>query len=128
MAIGNYFTAPSIVTARINGSGTAPIYGQIATGSGATAASVAMNSPTSDPRVAGSASIVTTTTANDSYQVAFTTTLSANATVTQVALWDSAGTGNPAVGGSMFAIAEFTGIVLVAGDSITATCKTRFTN
>lgn len=126
MTVGNYYTGSSITTSRINGAGTAPIYGQLATGTGAAAGVSAMNTPTNDARVAGTPSIVTTTLTNDTYQVVFTTTLGTGATVTQVALWDAAGTGTPATGGTMFFIAEFAGIVLAAGDSLTATCKTKF--
>lgn len=126
MAVGNYYTGFAITANRILGSGTEPVYGQMATGTGATAASTAMNTPTSEARVAGTSSRVTTTNTNDTYQVVFTITSASAQTIQQVALWDSAGTGSPATGGNLFFISEFAGIALSSGDSLTATCKVKF--
>lgn len=126
MAVGNYYTGMAITTNRITGGGTEPLYGQMATGTGATSSSTSMNTPTNEARVAGTSSRVTTTTTNDTYQVVFTITSASAQTIQQVALWDSAGTGTPATGGNMFFISEFAGIALSSGDSLTATCKVKF--
>lgn len=75
-------------------------------------------------RVAGTSSLVTTTTTDDTYQLVGTITSLSAQTIVEVAQFDAAGTGTPPSGGNMFLRGTFTGIGLGIGDSIQFTIKT----
>jgi hypothetical protein len=70
----------------------------------------------------GTASRVTTTVTNDTYQVTGTRTATGAGTVTCAALFDAAS------GGNMFLKGDFVGIGLAIGDAIAFTFKAQFTN
>lgn len=74
-----------------------------------------------EARVAGVSSIITTTTANDTYQVVGTITASDLCVVREIGLFDAA------TGGNLFMRATFGALNLEAGDSIqfTITCQFR---
>lgn len=117
-----------IVTNRIKGAGTEPLNIGWGTGAGTTAATdttlftealVSLSAGTSDHTV-GTSTQQTTTTTNDTYQVAGTRTATGSGTVTNAGLWDAAS------GGTLFLKGDFTGIGLVSGDSIAFTIKAIF--
>ncbi len=119
-----------ILTNRIKALGTEPLNIGWGTGAGVTArtdttlfteALVSLAAGTTDHTV-GTSSRVTTTTANDTYQVTGTRTATGAGTVTNAGLWDAAS------GGNLFLKGDFTGIGLASGDSIAFTVKAIFDN
>ena len=70
-------------------------------------------------RPAGTSSRVTTTVANDTYQVTATLTASAGGTVTNAGLFD----GTTIAANNLFLKGDFTGVLLAANDSIAFTFK-----
>jgi hypothetical protein len=118
-------TGKAIVTNRVkNGSTgtTEPNYIHWGTGSGTTSATdTGLFSPASEARVAGTSSIITTTTTNDTYQVVGTLTSSSAQTITNAGLFDAA------TGGNLFVKGDFSGIPLQANDSIQFTFKWQIT-
>ena len=129
-------TGEAIITNRIKGSGTEPVFIGWGTGAGTTtktdttlfteAASTATSGP-DNIRVTGTSSRVTTNSTNDTYQVVGTLTAAGSITITNVGLFD--GDGNqtsPAApsGDTLYAKSDFTGIPLNAADSIQFTLRT----
>lgn len=115
----------AIVTNRIKGSGTEPVYVGWGTGAG-TAAAADTGLFTEDvtggyTRATGTSTRVTTTATNDTYQVVGTLTAGAGLTITNAGTFDAVSAGN------IFVHGDFTGIVLANGDSIQFTVKTQFT-
>lgn len=108
----------AITANRVNGAGTAPNYVAWGTGAGtAAAADTTLFTEASEARVAGTASVVTTTVTNDSYQVVGTITASAGKTITNAGLFDASTAGN------LYMKGDFTGLALGTGDAIQFTCK-----
>ena len=108
----------SIVQNRLNGAGTAPNYLAWGTGVGTAAATdTTLFTEASEARVAGTASLQTTSVTNDTYQVTGTMTAGAGKTITNAGLFDASTAGN------LFLKADFTGVALNSGDSITFTWK-----
>jgi hypothetical protein len=96
-------------------------------GTGATAAArtavvadVAL-SVAAEARVAGASTNVTTTTANDTYQVVSTIPITATRAIDEAGMFDAL------VAGQMFMSGTFPVINLAAGDSLQLTCKAQFT-
>lgn len=119
-----------IVTNRLKGLGTEPLYIGWGTGAGTTTradtalfteALVSLAAGGTD-HTAGTSSRVTTTTTNDTYQVTGTRTATGAGTVTNAGLFDAAS------GGNLFLKGDFTGIGLASGDSIAFTVKAIFDN
>ena len=127
----------AIVTARIHGTGSEPLY--LGWGTGAGTAAVANTtlftettsdlSTTSGSRVAtGTGSQQTTTNTNDTWQVTGTMTATGAGTVTNIGCWDNATIGS----GTLYVKADsasFTGgasVALQSGDSIVPTIKVKF--
>ncbi len=113
-------TGRSITANRVkSGSGSEPNY--IAWGTGAGTAAVtntALFSEASEARVAGTSTITTTSSTNDTYQVVGTLTCAgAGKTITNAGLFDTS------TGGSLYMLGDFTGIPLSVGDSIQFTMK-----
>ncbi len=111
-----------IIVDRILGNGTEPKF--VAWGTGAGTAAVGdttLFTESAEARVSGTSSKVTTTTTNDTYQVVGTITASAGRTITNGGLFDASTAGN------LFVKADFTGVVLASGDSITFTFKVQLT-
>jgi hypothetical protein len=104
------------VTNRILGSGTAPVYIGWGTGSGTSAigdTSLFTEDTTGGyARVSGTASRVTTSVSNDTFQVVGTQTALANLTITNAGNFDAVSSGN------LFVHGDFSGISLNTGDSI----------
>lgn len=124
-------TGRAIVTSRLKGLGTEPLFVGWGTGSGTavvtgttlfTERDVDL-SATSGTRTTGTSSIQTQTVTSDTYQVTATRTATGSGTVTNAGLFDSATIG----AGGMFLHGEFTGIGLAAGDSIAFTFRAQFT-
>lgn len=104
-----------------------PLYLQWGTGSGQTASSNTVNSTTTttEARVTGTASQVTTTQTNDTYQVTGTITAAGSRAITELGIHDAAGTGSPPTGGNMDLYGDFSVINLATNDSIAFTYKTK---
>ncbi len=115
-----------ITTNRIIGAGTEPKY--IGCGTGTTAAAntdTALETPRNEARIEGTSSRVTTNTTNDTYQVTGTwTAASTAAALTELALFDGAGTGTPPTGANLFLRGTFDVINLSVGNTLTPSVKT----
>lgn len=112
----------AIVTARLKGSGTEPIYVAWGTGAGTAAnTDTTLFSESAEARTAGTSTQQTTTATNDTYQVVGTIVATAGRTITNAGLFDAAS------GGNMFMKGDFTGVVLNAGESIQFTNSVQFT-
>jgi hypothetical protein len=105
-----------------------PKYLQWGTGTGAAAsANVVTTTTTTEARATGSASQVTTTQTNDTYQVVGTITAAGTRAITEVGVFDAAGSGSPPTGGNMDIYGDFSVINLSTGDAIAFTVKVAFT-
>ena len=103
-------------------------YLQWGTGSGAAAnANVVTTTSTTEARTSGTASQVTTTQTNDTYQVTGTITAAGTRAITEVGVFDAVGTGSPPTGGNMDIYGDFSVINLATSDSIAFTVKVAFT-
>lgn len=116
-------TGKAIVTNRIKGAGTEPLFLGWGTGAGTTASTdTTLFTEASEARVSGTSSQVTTTTTNDTYRVVGTMTVAGSGkTITNVGLLDAASAGN------LFFKSDFTGLALNVGDSIQFTISVQFT-
>lgn len=104
-----------------------PKYLQWGTGSGAAAtANVVTTTSTTEARTNGTASQTTTTVTNDTYQVVGTITAAGARAITEVGVFDAAGSGSPPTGGNMCIYGDFSVINLTTGDSIAFTVKVAF--
>lgn len=112
-------------TAALHAYASRPLYLQWGVGSGQTAASTALNSTTgtTEARVTGTSSQQTTSTTNDTYQVTGTITAAGSRSITEVGVFDAAGSGSPPTGGNMGIYGDFAVINLSSGDSIAFTIK-----
>lgn len=105
-----------------------PRYLQWGTGSGAAAsANVVTTTSTTEARTNGTPSQVTTTQTNDTFQVVGTITAAGSRAITEVGVFDAAGSGSPPTGGNMDIYGDFSVINLASGDSIAFTIKVAFT-
>lgn len=124
----------AIITNRVKGSGTEPKYISWGTGAGTAAkanttlfteAMSDSNTGTQNTRVTGTSTQETVTYTNDTYQVTGVMTADTGKTITNVGLFDTIGTAadllTPPAGGNLFCKSNFTGIVLVAADTLTLT-------
>lgn len=118
-----------ILTNRIKGAGTEPLNVGWGTGAGTAAATDTTLFTEKDTdltaagpnRTVGTSSRVTTSVANDTYQVVATRTATGAGTVTNAGSWDATSAGNLYIKG------DFTGIGLSSGDAIQFTIKHQFT-
>lgn len=103
-------------------------YLQWGTGSGVAVTGTALGntSGTTEARTSGTVSQQTTNTTNDTLRVVGTITAASTRAITEVGLWDAAGSGSPPTGGNMTFYGDFSVINLGSGDSITFTCNTVF--
>jgi hypothetical protein len=108
---------------RLKGTGTEPAYVGWGTGAGTAAiADTTLFTEAAEARVAGTTSIVTTTTTNDTYQnIATITCAGSGKTITNAGNFDASTSGNLHVKG------DFTGLALNVGDSIQFTIKDQHT-
>ena len=110
----------AMVTNRIKGSGTEPVYVAYGTGAGTTAATDTTLFTETGTRVSGTSSQVTTSVTNDTYQVVGTQTAGGTLAITNAGLFDASTSGN------LFVKGDFSTINLNSGDSIQFTFKTQF--
>lgn len=104
-----------------------PKYLQWGTGSGAAkTANTVTTTSTTEARTNGTASQVTTTVTNDTYQVVGTITAAGTRAITEVGVFDAAGSGSPPTGGNMCIYGDFSVVNLSSGDSIAFTVKVAF--
>jgi hypothetical protein len=111
----------AIISARLRGLGTEPLFTAWGTGAGTAAATdTTLFTEGPEARVSGTSSQVTTTTTNDTYQVVATITASAARAVTNAGLFDASTAGN------LFIKGDFLTINLSTNDSIQFTIKVVF--
>lgn len=103
-------------------------YLQWGVGSGQSASSTALanTTGTTESRTAGTMSSVTVTTTNDTAQITGTITAAGSRAITEVGVFDAAGSGSPPTGGNMNLYGDFSVINLASGDSIAFTIKLTF--
>jgi hypothetical protein len=100
---------------------------QWGTGSGASAsANVVTTTSTTEARVAAAMSQQTTSITSDTMQATATTTAAGARAITEVGLFDAAGSSSPPTGGNMDVYGDFSVINLSTGDSIAFTIKVQF--
>lgn len=115
------------ITAALVAYASLPKYLQWGTGSAAAAsANVVTTTSTTEARTTGSASQVTVTQTNDTYQVTGTITALGARAITEVGVFDAAGASSPPTGGNMDIYGDFSVINLATSDSIAFTVKTTF--
>ena len=112
-----------IITNRIKGSGTEPLYVAIGTGSTAVALTDTALGTEVESRATGTSSRTTTSTTNDTYQVVGTVTATGSRTVAEVGLFDASSVGNLFVRGVLAST-----VTLATGDSITVTATVQVTS
>ena len=106
---------------------TEPRYLGWGTGAGAGAAgSTDLSTPAAEARTAGTSSQVTTSVTNDTHQVVGTITATGAKTITNVGIFDAAGSGSPPSGGVLYAVFDGLSQALNSGDSIQFTAKVQF--
>jgi hypothetical protein len=120
----------AVVTARLGGSGTAPVY--IGWGTGAGTASAGATglytekaddiSATAGTRITGTGAQYSTNVASDTYQVTGTYTATGAGTITNAGTFDAA----TITAGNLFMYGDFTGVGLSSGDAIAFTCRVVF--
>jgi hypothetical protein len=110
----------AIVTNRIKGAGTEPVYTAWGTGAGTTAATDTTLFTETGTRVSGTSTQQTTSVTNDTYQVVGTMTAGGTLAITNAGLFDASTSGN------LFVKGDFSTINLSTGDSIQFTFKTQF--
>lgn len=102
-------------------------YLQWGTGSAAAAsANVVTTTSTTEARTTASAAQGTTTVTNDKMVLTGTITAAGTCAITEVGVFDAAGTGSPPTGGNMDIYGDFSVINLATGDSIAFTINTTF--
>lgn len=98
-----------------------PLYLGWGTGSGQSASSTDLATAANESRVTGTASQQTTTVTNDTYQVTGTITAGGARAITELGIFDAAGSGNPPSGGNLDLYGDFSVINLATNDSIAFT-------
>jgi hypothetical protein len=97
------------------------------TGTGKTkSANAVTTTGTTEARVAASKVQVTTAVSNDTFRAYATIEAAAGRTISEIGLFDAAGSGSPPTGGNMNFYMDFDAITLAEGDLITATFDVRF--
>lgn len=110
------------ITAALAAYASLPKWLQWGTGSGAAAsANVVTTTSTTEARTNGTASQQTDTVTNDTYRVTGTITAAGTRAITEVGVFDAAGSGSPPTGGNMCLYGDFSVINLANGDSIAFT-------
>jgi hypothetical protein len=100
---------------------------QWGTGSAAAAsANVVTTTTTTEARVATTNTQQTTTVTNDTLQMTGTITAAGARSITEIGVFDAAGTGSPPTGGNMDYYVDFASVGLSSGDSIAFTIKVQY--
>jgi len=111
----------SIITNRIRGLGTEPLYVAWGTGAGTAAVTdTTLFTESAEARTAGTSSQQTTSVTNDTYQVVGTVTATAVRAITNAGLFDASTAGN------LFVKSDFSTVNLALNDAITFTFKVQF--
>lgn len=124
-------TGKAIISGRMYGSTPSqaePRY--IGWGTGASAGSASstdVSTPATEARASGTSSQFTTSVTNDTHQVVGTLTANANKTITNIGIFDAAGSGSPPSGGALYAIFDGLSQALNSGDSIQFTARVQYT-
>lgn len=95
----------------------------VGSGQGVTSTDLASKTTTTEARTDGTSSQQTTTTTGDTYQVVGSIAAAGARVITEVGVFDAAGTGSPPAGGNMGIYGDFSAINLASGDSITFTVQ-----
>lgn len=120
----------AIVTNLVSGlGGTTPKWVGWGTGAGTAAVGdTDLFTTAAESRTSGTVSRTTTTVTNDTYQVQGTITVAGSGkTITNVGIFDGAGSGSPPTGANLFFHADHSGVALNVGESITYTLTVQFT-
>lgn len=112
------------ITAAVHAYSSRPLYIGWGTGSGQGATSTNLATPANESRTAGTSSQQTVNTTSDTFQVVGAVTAGGPRAITEAALFDAAGTGNPPTGGNMCVYGDFSVINIDSADSIAFTFKT----
>lgn len=116
------------LTAAWHGYASRPLHLQWGTGSGAAASANAVTTTsTTEARTAGTSSQQTTSVTNDTYRVTGTITAAGSRAITEVGVFDAAGSSSPPTGGNMCIYGDFGAINLSTNDSIAFTVNVSFT-
>jgi hypothetical protein len=100
---------------------------QWGTGTGAAkSANVVTTTSTTEARTTGVPAQFTTTVTNEGYQVTGTIVAAGARSITEVGVFDAAGTGSPPTGGNMDIYGDFGVVTLATNDSIAFTVKVTF--
>lgn len=113
------------ITAAWNAHASRARFLQWGEGSGQTAADNAIDTPgsTTEARTAGSTSVATENVTNDTYQVTGTITAAGTRAITELGVYDVAGSGSPPTGGNMGIYGDFPVLNLNTNDSIAFTVR-----
>lgn len=112
-------TSPSQAEPRYLGWGTGP-------GAGS-ASSTDVSTAAVEARATGTSSQVTTSVTNDTHRVVGTITATGAKTITNLGIFDAAGSGSPPSGGVLYAIFDGLSQALASGDSIQFTAAVQYT-
>lgn len=115
--------------ALITASLAASTYKYVGWGTGTNAAAhgdTALQTPAAPARTSGTQTQQQTTVANDTYQVVASITAGGTVAITELGLFDAAGTGSPPTGGNLFLREQFDALNLVANDAVSFTIKVPF--
>lgn len=100
---------------------------QWGTGSAAAASANAVTTTTTtEARVAATAAQATTTVTNDKVNFTGTLTAAGARAITEIGVFDAAGSGSPPTGGNMDVYGDFSVVNLASGDSIAFTVGVTF--
>lgn len=91
------------------------------TGSGQGVTATDLATAADESRTTGTTTQATTNTTGDSYEVTGTITAGGTRAITEVGVFDGAGTGNPPSGANLAIYGDFSVINLASGDSIAFT-------
>lgn len=110
-----------ILGQRLKGTGTEPLHIGVGTGAGtAAAADTTLFTEVADGRVAGTSSLITTSTTDDTYEVVGTYTATAARAITNAGLFTASS------GGDLFMKGDFAVVNLDTNDSLTLQMRTQF--
>jgi hypothetical protein len=126
MAVLIVASGRDVITNRLKGSGSEPLYAHWGTGAGTAADGDTTLFTPVQTRVAGTSSRVSTVTPNDTYRVVATLTADAARAISNAGLFDGAGTGTPATGANLFLKGDHGVFNLSSGDSVLYTFEARF--
>lgn len=116
------------ITAALHAYASRPRYFQWGKGSGQSAASTDLADTTgvTEARATGTSSQQTALFPNDTYRVVGAITAAGTRAITEVGVFDEAGSGSPPSGGNMALYADFSVINVESGDTITFTFNVQF--